>query len=493
VVTDQQCSCGNAFVSNSLFCHKCGEKRPDVSKEHDLQEGDEVVERSNKRRYTVTKRTKTDVCLKPCDGSECESWKSASAVDKVPKLNLALAKEIMEQELLAPVHEARCGDQVQHLTDPRKRGNVLKRTTTDVLLRMEDGTEGWEAAEDLQQVLSNGYDVTLGEEVISAQRGTRGSVKNRTTTEILVLNDDGTEEWHEIESIGRVKSSAMLLKNPTQDQGLLVGGQEDMDEEAAKENAREALTAALLGGYDEEEAKANARSALTAALFGNIADDDDEEAKANARDALTAALLGDADEDAKANAREALTAALLGSGEANAKGDAVLLNDDEVEEAKNMAREALMAALLGSAAVPSPEQASSSPAPSIAPFRSYYTTNKLAHGARTAENFSSIYQLFGKPKEPKDEPPAEAQKKDEPPPPAKSLVASNAIPVVRSTSPARSQALSAASFTELEDKIRVRNERFRVENDTLKKENRRLKALLDKKHQVEKKAGPDAS
>merc|ERR1719321_2632556 len=72
-----------------------------------------------------------------------------------------------------------------------------------------------------------------------------------------------------------------------------------------------------------------------------------------------------------------------------------------------------------------------------------------------------------KPREAKDEPPAEAAKESEvveaAPPPGQNAV--EAPPVT--TSPA----LSAASFAELEEKIKQRNERFKKENETLRKEN----------------------
>lgn len=95
-------------------------------------------------------------------------------------------------------------------------------------------------------------------------------------------------------------------------------------------------------------------------------------------------------------------------------------------------------------------------------------------------------RLFGTFKEASDEPPPESQKKTE-------------IIEVVPTGPAPPttggyKALSGAeTFGELEQKIKERNERFRIENEALKRENRRLKALLDKKQEDGRKAGPDAS
>jgi len=122
----------------------------------------------------------------------------------------------------------------------------------------------------------------------------------------------------------------------------------DVDDEAVKARARDALSAALFDG-DEEElpdiegAKQKARSALTAALMAEDAPLEDaseiENAKAKARMALNAALMNDPDhvEDAKAKAREALALAMME-------------DDDDVdaeESAKAKARDALANSLLG--------------------------------------------------------------------------------------------------------------------------------------------------
>jgi len=341
------------------------------------------------------------------------------------------------------------------------------------LLKMNDGTEAWHDVDDLQQVLTTGYDLAEGEEVVSALHGKRGRTKTRTTTEVLILHDDGTEEWHEVENVGRAKSSINILDldRPGSGDTDLV----DQEEEDAKQAARDALTAALMGDA-EEDAKKAARDALTAALMG----DADEQAKSNARDALTEALLGDGDdhEKAKANARDAVTAALLG-GDEGAKAEPCPV----MAAAKKSARKSLMSM------IEEPEPKPAPTPPSVLPFNAYYAAN-FRGGASVSTAMDSIHQRFGKPKEPKDEPPPEAQKKDEASAsPARTKGISASPPdVARSVSPARSQALSAADFAELEQKIRQRNERFRAENDSLKRENARLKAKLNSRQ-----AGPDAS
>lgn len=181
--------------------------------DHDFREGDEAIERSTSQKGNVLRRTKTEVLLKMQDGTE--AWKEAKALDKVPKLNLAAAIQIQKrdialQELYAPVWEVKNGDEVIRRSDAI-RGVVIERTTTDCLMRMDDGKEAWQAIEDLQQeheqVLTPvGIDASDGQEVVDARKGRRGSVKNRTTTDILVLHDDGTEEWYELEGVGRPKS-----------------------------------------------------------------------------------------------------------------------------------------------------------------------------------------------------------------------------------------------------------------------------------------------
>jgi len=65
----------------------------------------------NRRRCTITQRKGTEVLLHPLEGNEADFWSSTTAVEKVPKLNLAAAIAITENELLlVPALELRRGE-----------------------------------------------------------------------------------------------------------------------------------------------------------------------------------------------------------------------------------------------------------------------------------------------------------------------------------------------------------------------------------------------
>lgn len=474
-----------------------------TTEDHDLQEGDEVVERSNLRRYTVRDRTKTEVLLQALGGIGPPEWKSVKAVDKVPKLNMARAIEIKQQEIYAPAAEARRGDEVRRVGNPRARGSILQRTTTDALLKMEDGTETWHGVEDLEQVLSSAANVEEGEEVITAQRGKRGRAKTRTTGEVLVLHDDGTEEWHEIAGLGCAKTRVAPgnrlatpdIRNSSASANLDLFNEVDGNHDGtiSLTELQTAVQSGTLSGWEEvEEAKENARDALMTALLGSSDDKELSLAKKNAQDALMAALLSGSDED--------------------------------IELAKQCAREALTSALLSGKAPPATAEAPGT-VPLTAPFSKYYTSY-FALGASTGEQLAR--QLFGKLQEPRSEPPPESQKKVEvvvPPllpfsgfyrnsfcaaetpgdlarrlfpgaakeasPPAAASSSVNVTQIIGAPLPT-SPALSAGGYAELEGKIRTRNERFKKENDALRRENTRLKALRQDKTQI-RTTGPDAS
>jgi hypothetical protein len=107
-----------ASVRDGALLEVLGQSAEDAGYDsEELQQGDECIERSTSRRFTVTKKSRGSVLLKAADGSGEETWKSADAVAKVPKLDLARALDIQPQALYARVHRAKCGDAV------RQRGN----------------------------------------------------------------------------------------------------------------------------------------------------------------------------------------------------------------------------------------------------------------------------------------------------------------------------------------------------------------------------------
>jgi hypothetical protein len=175
--------------------------------ENDLQEGDAIIERSTSRRGTFLKRTKTELLMLMEDGSQ--EWKSPKSVKKVPKLNLASAIAIQQKDLelglSAPADCALHGDEVINRKDGMV-GRILERTTTDCLVERRDGTQTWNDVEDLVQALNPAENVREGEMVVSARRGRRSTMKLKKEGEMLILHDDGTEEWLSLAEVGVPKA-----------------------------------------------------------------------------------------------------------------------------------------------------------------------------------------------------------------------------------------------------------------------------------------------
>lgn len=149
--------------------------------------GEEVVNRLTGQKGTVLKRTTTDLLLQNPDGTE--AW--------------VAVEDIGQPAMLAAAYNASKGEAVAVLSMGNAQGSVLQRTTTDVLLRMEDGTEAWYAVEDVAQVLPTAYDVKKGDEVVQLSDGAKGIVQERSTTDVLLRMADGTDKWHGLEDVAR--------------------------------------------------------------------------------------------------------------------------------------------------------------------------------------------------------------------------------------------------------------------------------------------------
>merc|ERR1719453_261313 len=93
------------------------------------------------------------------------------------------------------------------------KGIVKERTTTDVLVKFEDGTEKWFNVEDLSAcgVLAAARELARGEEVICFKDGVTGTVKDFTTTDVLLVMEDGSEVWFPIEDLRQVLPTAHNL------------------------------------------------------------------------------------------------------------------------------------------------------------------------------------------------------------------------------------------------------------------------------------------
>jgi Ca2+-binding EF-hand superfamily protein len=183
------------------------DEEDDEEGDDDLHEGDAVIERSTSSRGSILKRTKTDCLVQMEDGQEV--WKSRKGLDKVPKLNLARAIEIQQddlsRELTAPANCAYRGDEVVRRGSGLV-GRILERTTTDCLVQGQDGTQAWVDVEDLEMALKPATGARDGELVVHANRGNRGRCKTKTDGEILILHDDGHEEWYKLEEVGVPKA-----------------------------------------------------------------------------------------------------------------------------------------------------------------------------------------------------------------------------------------------------------------------------------------------
>eukprot|EP00747_Dinoflagellata_sp_TGD_P163121 gnl/TRDRNA2_/TRDRNA2_181470_c0_seq1.p1 gnl/TRDRNA2_/TRDRNA2_181470_c0~~gnl/TRDRNA2_/TRDRNA2_181470_c0_seq1.p1 ORF type:complete len:221 (+),score=59.65 gnl/TRDRNA2_/TRDRNA2_181470_c0_seq1:68-730(+) len=79
--------------------------------------------------------------------------------------------------------------------------SVLKRTTTDILVKKSDGQEQWCEVENVSKAASAGFRV--GDDAIVRSTSQRGSVLQRTTTDILIKTADGKEQWCDAEDIDK--------------------------------------------------------------------------------------------------------------------------------------------------------------------------------------------------------------------------------------------------------------------------------------------------
>merc|ERR1719424_1904551 len=68
---------------------------------------------------------------------------------------------------------------------------------------MSDGAEVWHAVEDVAQVLPEAYGVKPGDEVVRLSDAVKGFVLQRTTTDVLLRLADGTEGCHGLEDVAR--------------------------------------------------------------------------------------------------------------------------------------------------------------------------------------------------------------------------------------------------------------------------------------------------
>mmetsp|Transcript_10252 Transcript_10252/g.28970 ORF Transcript_10252/g.28970 Transcript_10252/m.28970 type:complete len:296 (-) Transcript_10252:78-965(-) len=112
---------------------------------------------------------------------------------------------------LGAASKVKAGDTVCVSLDGGFEAEVLRCTTTDVLVKGSDGTERWCEMEDVRaKATATGppleIEVQVGQRVTSAS-GVAGTVVKRTTTEVCVKKDSGEEVWVDIEEISFLRVS----------------------------------------------------------------------------------------------------------------------------------------------------------------------------------------------------------------------------------------------------------------------------------------------
>jgi preprotein translocase subunit YajC len=100
------------------------------------------------------------------------------------------------------------GDKVSVSKDGGFEGEVLARTTTDVLVKGPDGEEVWCGVEDVRSRLKPGgapcqpltTELQVGR-VVHTARGVTGTVAKHTTTDVCLKTEAGEEVWVDVEDI----------------------------------------------------------------------------------------------------------------------------------------------------------------------------------------------------------------------------------------------------------------------------------------------------
>jgi len=200
--------------------------------------GDEVIDRVTGQKGTVLKRTTTDLLLRHPDGTE--AWHGVEDID--------------QPAMLAAAYNVPKGEAVAVLSMGNAQGIVLQRTTTDVQLRMEDGSEAWYAVEDVAQLLPTAYDVQKGDEVVKLSDGARGIVQDRSTTDVLLRMEDGTDQWQGLEDVARASAGPAGLPppnasekvQPATNMATSMTAPEDMNDEVVREMKEEAVETELV-------------------------------------------------------------------------------------------------------------------------------------------------------------------------------------------------------------------------------------------------------
>lgn len=156
---------------------------------NDLIEGSEAVCPADGRSCWVKHRTTTEAMVVFEDGTE--KWMDI--------------EDLAQNTSLVAADDLEVGDSAVRLTD-KQTGIVRSRTTTELLIEFKDGTEAWHDAEDLAQAVAKADDLKEGDEALKLGNSRRGRILTRTTTDMKLKLEDGTEEWVATEDLGAAKA-----------------------------------------------------------------------------------------------------------------------------------------------------------------------------------------------------------------------------------------------------------------------------------------------
>lgn len=112
------------------------------------------------------------------------------------------------------IHTASPGDEVA-VALPCQEGTVLKRTTCDVHVRLQNGTELWCDVEDIAGGSTAIHQIARGGKAKPRGSGDKFEIVDRTTCDVLLRCPvTGQEAWHEVENLEDEGEQAALASSP---------------------------------------------------------------------------------------------------------------------------------------------------------------------------------------------------------------------------------------------------------------------------------------
>jgi hypothetical protein len=160
---------------------------------HTAVEGQVVECGKTNKRGLVKSKTQTELLVE-CLETGKEEWKPIEDHEVHAK---RMAHDVKEGETVGNVRSG-------------KRGKVLQRTTTDVLISQGDGAEEWQTIEELEKVGEVPTALKDGEKARNFKSGVKGKVLTRTFTDVKLQLEDGREEWHGVEDLEKDETKMLM-------------------------------------------------------------------------------------------------------------------------------------------------------------------------------------------------------------------------------------------------------------------------------------------